>query len=190
MNSTVQKLSVTVFSAAVAIALVACGQAPSDNAGNSTVADATRAPEQAPPPKAPKRSYPSGVFEHAAAAGLNTDGVCALDHINKEPVGTIPYAVGDELLFAGWFLPPRGVAASQPLLVLDNGTSQFAHEFKTGGKREDVARRNNRPEVTDSGYNVRVALAGLPAGEYAVWLAQEGDGGFRCNTKKSITVNP
>lgn len=186
MNAITRNLSATAFSAAVVVALAACGQKPSDDTSASTAP----APEQKAPAPAPKRDYPSGMFEHAAAGTLKAGGVCALDRINKESVGAVPYAMGDELLFAGWFLPPKGIAASQPLLVLDNGTRQFAHEFKTGGKREDVARRHNRPEARDSGYNVKVALAGLPAGEYSVWLAQEGPGGFRCNTKKSITVNP
>lgn len=188
MNSTVRNLSATVFSAAVAIALVACGQSSSD--GADTAAEPAAAPEKTAPAKAPKRSYPSGMFEHAAAADLRAGGACALDRVNKEPIGAVPYAVGDELLFAGWFLPPKGIATSQPLVVLDNGISRFAHEFKTGGKREDVARRHNRPETTDSGYNAKLVLAGLPAGEYSVWLAQEGPDGFRCNTNKSITVNP
>ncbi len=186
MNAITRNLSATVFSAAVVVALAACGERPSDDTGAST----TPAQEQKAPAPASKRTYPSGMFEHAAAGKLKAGGVCALDRINRESVGAVPYAMGDELLFGGWFLPPKGIATSQPLIVLDSGTSQFAHEFKTGGKREDVARRHNRPEARDSGYNVKVVLAGLPAGEYAVWLAQEGPGGFRCDTRKSITVSP
>lgn len=181
MTPTSRTILATLVAAALA-GLAGCGQDdPATAGGAAATADATTAPPAA-------RSYPAGVFEHREAAGLKAGGQCALDRINKEKVGALPYVVGDTLLFAGWFLPPKGVATAQPLLVLSDGTRQFAHEIRTGGRRDDVARRLDRPEAATSGYNARVTLAGLPAGEYAVWFVQEGEGAFRCDTKKTITV--
>lgn len=183
MNSIVRTSAVSLFVAAVATALAACGQqpqAPSTDASAPAVA----------PPTAAVRSYPSDMFEQPAVAQLRTAGNCSIDRINKEPVGSTSHAIGDELLIGGWFAPPQGVQAQRPLVVLDNGDRQFAHVFVTGGKREDVARQLQRPELGTSGFNVRVTLKGLPEGEYALWLAQEGAGGFRCSTRKSITVTP
>ncbi|MGY0610879.1 hypothetical protein [Luteimonas sp. A501] len=187
MNSNARNIAVSLFAVVAVVALAACGQKPSESAAGDTAAG----PEQASPAaaaKASKRDYPSGIFEHAAAVELRQGGNCTLDRVNKKPVGAMPYVSGEEVLFAGWFVAPRGTGVSQPLLVLDGGGRQFAHEFKTGGKREDVARQLKRPDAANAGYNSKVVLAGVPEGDYAVWLVQEGDGGFRCDTKKSITI--
>lgn len=183
MNSIVRISAATLFAAAT-ITLAACGQQPSAPAADVS------APAPAATPAPAARSYPGDMFEHPAVAQLRIAGNCSLDRINKQPVGAMPYALGDELLIGGWFAPPQGIEAQRPLVVFDNGSRQFAHVFQTGGKRDDVATQLNRPELATSGYNVRVALKSLPEGEYALWLAQEGPGGFRCNTKKSITVTP
>lgn len=185
MNSTTRRLSI-VFAAVAAVGLAACGDKAPEGASAPAADTAAKTPAAAA--AKPRRSYPSGMFEHPASSGLRTGGQCALDRMNKEPVGAMPYATGDEILFAGWFVPPAGVTASPALLVLDDGSRQFAHEVKTGGKRPDVATRLNRPDAAGAGYNARVSLSGVPAGEYTVWLAQEGEGGFRCPTKKTITV--
>lgn len=182
MNPIVRTSAVSLFAAAIVLALAACGEKPS-----APATDAAPQPAAAPAPAA-ARSYPGDMFEHPAAAQLRSAGNCSVDRINKQAVGAMPYAVGDELLVGGWFAPPKGVETRRPLLVLDNGSRQFAHVFLTGGKRDDVATQLQRPELATAGFNARVTLKSLPAGEYSVWLAQEGAGGFRCNTKKSITV--
>lgn len=187
MNSNARNISVSLFAVVAVVALAACGQKPSeDTAGDSAVAPGQASPAAAA--KASKRDYQPGMFELAGAAELRQGGNCTLDRVNKQPVGAMPYVSGEEVLFAGWFVAPKGTGVSQPLLVLDGGGRQFAHEFKVGGKREDVARQLNRPDAANAGYNSKVVLAGVPEGDYAVWLAQEGDDGFRCNTRKSITV--
>lgn len=185
MTSKTRKTLATLLAAVAVAGLAACGQTPQDATTGDTAAQAPAAPA-APA----KRSYPAGMFEHAASAALRAGGQCALDRINKQPVGAAPYTTGQDVLFAGWFVPPKGVATAQPLLVLDDGTRQFAHEIKTGGKRDDVANRLQRPEAATSGYNAKVNLGGVPSGDYAVWLVQEGAGGFRCETRKTITVAP
>lgn len=181
MNSIVRTPAVSLFAVAAAIALAGCGQKPEEP---STGAPAPAAAS----PAAPARSYPADMFEQPAIAQLRSAGNCSVDRINRAPVGATSHAVGDELLIGGWFAPPQGVQAQRPLVVLDNGERQFAHMFLTGGKRDDVATQLQRPELANAGFNVRVTLKDLPAGEYSLWLAQEGAGGFRCNTRKSITV--
>lgn len=165
-----------------AAGLAGCGQAPSDGAPAA-------GPSASAPAAPAARRYPEGMFEHPAAGGLRAGGQCALDRIDKQPVGAMPYEVGSERLFAGWFLPPKGVDTAQPLLVLSDGSRHFAHAIRTGGRRDDVAKRLERPEAATSGYNARVTLANLPAGDYSVWFVQEGEGGFRCDTRKTITVS-
>lgn len=182
MNVIPRNIPVVVAAAAV-LALAACSQQAPEA---SSSAAAQQAPAEAAPQRA--REYPVGIFEQPAVAALRTGGNCSLDLIAKQRVGAEAYATGSELLFTGWFVPPSGVVATQGLVVFDDGARQFAHRFATGGKREDVARHLGRPDAAESGYNAKLNLAGLPAGEYAVWLAQEGEGGFRCPTKKTITI--
>lgn len=183
MNANARNLLACIVALGAA-GLAGCGQAPSDGA-----ADAPADRSASAPAPAKQRGYPDGMFEHPAAGGLRPAGQCALDRIDRQAVGAVPYTVGSELLFAGWFLPPKGTDTTQPLLVLSDGSRYFAHAFRTGGKRDDVATRLERPEAATSGYNARVTLAGLPAGDYSVWFVQEGEGAFRCDTRKTITVS-
>lgn len=189
MNSTVRTPAVSLFVAAVALALAACGDQPSAPADQPATSAAQPDATPAAPAAAPAPRYPGDLFEHPAASQLRIAGNCSVDRVNGQAVGATPHALGEELLVGGWFAPPQGVQARRALIVFDNGSRQFAHVFQTGGKRDDVATQLQRPELATSGFNQRVTLKSMPAGEYTLWLAQEGQGGFRCNSRKSITVN-
>lgn len=172
----------TTFATSLLLLLtVACGR--EEQAPKTPAADASKV---AAKPATPSR--PEGIFEYTAKRTAPAGGRCAIDKINGEKAAGSRVATGTRTVFAGWLAPPKGIPAGQALLVLDSGTKRYAIPFRTGGKRSDVAKQLQRPELATAGYNLKATLAGVEPGEYALSIVQEGAKPYSCPLKKSFTV--
>lgn len=147
--------------ACAALLLVACGgsdaPAPAD-----AVAPAA---EQAVAADAPVATSVAAT-PYAMVDGAPTSGHCALDAVNGQPGPEVRVPAGGRVMFGGWLATAELQLPQGALLVLGNGAQSHSAPMASGAPRPDVAAALGSEALANSGFNLDVDLAGVPAGSY------------------------
>jgi len=114
---------------------------------------------------------------------------CSLDGINGQPAGNAgAVASGSAVVFGGWAGNGQGQTADQFVFVLKGAQDSFSAPLTTGVERPDVAKVWNSEGMTKSGYNISVALTGVAAGTYSLFIADPANPAADCDLHRTLSV--
>ncbi|MBJ6978550.1 hypothetical protein [Luteimonas sp. MC1895] len=140
--------------------LAACGDEP------------VGAPPAVPPAADDTRAAapgPAAVWAEAftPAADALAAGHCALDAINGGSPQAVALPATGSALFGGWVADAALQVPADALFVLRGATASFAAPLSAGStQRPDVAQALGSEALAGAGFDLLLALDGLPAGSY------------------------
>lgn len=163
---------------------------------NNAPADATAgaATPPASTPAAPTTPVDDNNPATAAQGGWQPSPVeglqCQLDIVSGQPA-TAEVSVRREagVSLEGWVFENGQPPAEKLALVLVNGSEAYVARAKGGVARPDVAQAFNIPALGNSGFNTMTDLSNVPAGKYALWVANGPAASDKaCNLKVELDL--
>lgn len=177
---------VFVFATVAALAMAACSQQGHD-ATQSSLSGSTERSQTAPQPEANSAVAKFSIYTSTIPASFDNKQ-CSVDLINGHTAENAPpMASGGTVDIGGWAGNGRGQAANGFLLLLKGGQT-FAAPIQTTVAREDVAKAWNSEGMSSSGFNLSASLAGVDAGEYALYIADPSNPANVCDAHRKVTV--
>lgn len=170
---------------AAGMLLVACGGEAPTPAGDAPAADAPAAPAAAPAPVPASSAVPAA---YAMPGDATAAGRCSLDALNGKRGETVALPAGGTALFGGWVADAGKNVPTGAMLVLDKGADSYAAPLVAGAHRPDVAAALGSEALAQSGFNLKLDLAGVPAGAYRVVITFAGDAPTYCDLKTSLVL--
>lgn len=176
----------------IAAGLAGCGSENSTPA--DATADAATSPAPAPAPAAPATAVDDNNPATAAQGGWQPNPLeglqCQLDIVSGQPA-TAQVSVRREagVSLEGWVFENGQPQVEKLALVLVKGSEAYVARAKGGVARPDVAQAFNIPELGNSGFNTMTDLSNVPAGKYALWVANgPASSDKACNLKVEIDL--
>lgn len=190
LSSLLSSHKVTALAVALALSTAACTQKPAETTEPVTpAAEPAAAPtETAPASTAPEALAAFAPFTGSLPADI-TNKECALDTVNGQaPAATTSFDAGASAALGGWAGNGAGQVASNFHLVLKGATQSFSTAIQPSVARPDVATSLNAPGLENSGYTLNMSLAGVPAGDYAMYLADPSNTQATCDLRYAFNL--
>lgn len=130
----------------------------------------------------------------AKSVKTSATGMCRFDKINGEPIGdatSVIVRTPAEFSVAGWLVDKEQMVRPEGVLRLQevNGTRAWEISVGPGTSRGDVGRYLKQEALKNAGFEVKVDISSLPAGEYALTLDYyAGDRRVVCDKGKKIRI--
>jgi len=171
---------ILVASSLSALLLAGCGQEPAPPA-------AAEAPATVPAPVA----SPGGLVPafHRLAVDAAPAGYCSLDALNDQRGPRVTLPASGQAWFGGWVADAdRQIPTSALLVFRDAAGDAMAVPLATGAHRPDVAAALDSDALASAGFNVRVALDGLPTGSHDLLVVVDPATSAYCDLKTALVL--
>ena len=183
LSSLLSSHKITALAVALALSTVACTQKPAE-----TTEPAAEPAEATPAPTAPESLAAFAPFTGSLPTDI-TNKECALDTVNGQaPAATTGFDAGASAALGGWAGNGAGQVASNFHLVLKGATQSFSTAIQPSVARPDVATSLNAPGLENSGYTLNMSLTGVPAGDYAMYLADPSNIQATCDLRYTFNL--
>jgi hypothetical protein len=185
------KRSTIAFSLIAMFLAVGCSDNGKDQAAATAAATATPAASAAPEGQVSPltKELPAAIKNFA----FETAGNCSIDVVNNAMLGSAPEVTvnrTDGFSADGWaFDEKSGSVPAVVTLQLVQGEERYYAQLNRHGGRDDLSKAFGKPEFANAGYFASVEVASLPAGQYAIFVVQKGDGkNMVCSTNRKLNL--
>ncbi|MEN1929604.1 hypothetical protein WCE37_11500 [Luteimonas sp. MJ250] len=163
--------------AIAAVLIAGCGADPQTSADTAPPAAAAAVPavDVVPAP-------------YAMAADAPTSGYCALDSANGQRGEVVTLPGSDVAVFGGWAADAEKQVPEGALFVFGNGADSHAVPLVAGANRPDVAAALGSEALAQAGFNLRLDLAGIPAGSYDLSVVTDPATSAHCDLRTRLVI--
>lgn len=147
--------------------------------------------DAAPPAPAAAAAVPASDVvpaPYVMAADAPQVGFCALDSANGQRGEVVTLAGSGSAVFGGWAANAAKQVPTGALLVFGNGADSHALQLVAGSSRPDVAASLGTDALASAGFNLRVDMATIPAGSYAMSVVMDPETSAYCDLRTRLVI--
>ena len=125
---------------------------------------------------------------YTMAADAPTAGFCALDSANGQRGEVVTLRGSGAAVFGGWAADAAKEVPDGALFVFGNGADSHAVSLVAGADRPDVAASLGSEALAKAGFNLRLDLAGIPAGSYDLVVVMDPATSAHCDLRTRLVI--
>lgn len=148
-----------------------------------------------PPPAAPATAAQAGpsvalvqAAEYTLPADAPATGQCALDAINGGGTQGVVLPASGHAVFGGWIANAALEVPGDAMFVLRGNQASHAAPLAAGAARPDVAQALGSEALAGAGFNLHLALDGIPPGSYELLAMVDPATGGTCSFNATLVL--